>query len=97
MFIAVCLTILLLSPCIVFIMFIIWLAHSLEGYPALTIFHANRDAVQSLRPLFAPKGSASLDTVANSRSTRARPDLWTASTAIARACATTKRNKTAAI
>jgi hypothetical protein len=97
MFIATCLVILLFSVGILFVTFVIWLAHTLEGYPVFIISHTKRDAVRPPRPLFVPGGSAILDTAANGRSTRARPELWTTSAAIARAYDTAKRNKTAAI
>jgi hypothetical protein len=97
MFIATCLIVLLLSLCTVFIALMIWLAHSLEGYPALLISHAQPEAVQLPMPLFLPNGSAILDTLGNSRSTRGGREHWPASAAIPRAYQTTKRNKTAAI
>jgi hypothetical protein len=97
MIIASCLISLLLSLFILFTTLMIWLAHTLEGYPVFLISHANRDAVQLPRPGFKPHGSAVLDAPVTSRSTRARPELWTASTAIPGTCRPAKRNKTAAI
>jgi hypothetical protein len=94
MFIATCLIILLLSLCILFMSLMIWLAHSLEGYPALLISRANRDAVQLPQHLFVPNGSAMLDALANGRSNYARREHWTASSRVHH---TTRRNKTAAI
>jgi hypothetical protein len=94
MFIATCLIVLLLSLTILFISLMIWLAHSLEGYPALLISRANRDAVQLPQHLFVPNGSAMLDALANSRSGYTRQEQWTASS---RVHPTTSRNKTAAI
>jgi hypothetical protein len=94
MFIATCLIILLLSLCTLFISLVIWLAHSLEGYPAFLIARANRDTVQLPQHLFVPNGPARLDALANSRSSYARRQQWTASTPVHH---TTRRNKTAAI
>jgi hypothetical protein len=97
MFIATCLIILLLSLCILFTALMIWLTHTLEGYPAFLISRADRDAVQLPKPLFVPDGLTILDALANSWSTRARREHLTASSAIPRVHHTIKRNKTAAM
>lgn len=95
MFIIAWLIVLFLTLCILYLMFIAWLAHSLDGYPAFLISRVNRDTAHPPRALFLPNGSALLDTLANSRSIGARPELWTASTAVPRAYKTAERSKTA--
>jgi hypothetical protein len=97
MIIVVCLTIPLLSLCISLVRFLIWLSHSLEGYPAFMIVHANADATQPWKSQFAPNSAPVLDYAAHRRSEPAQPEILTASITTARAGDPIARNKTAVI
>jgi hypothetical protein len=96
MFIATWFIVLFMTLCMLYLAFIIWLAHSLEGYPAFMISHASRDIMRSSKAQFAPHGSAVFNPLADRRSIRARPELWTDATSNPRPRDTAKRHKTAA-
>jgi hypothetical protein len=84
MFIATSLIVLFIIPCILFTTFIIWLAHSLEGYPAFMISNTKRDGTHPARTQLALNRSALLDALANTRSLRRRPELWAGCTIVPR-------------
>lgn len=96
MSIATYLIVLLLSPCVLFMTLVIWLAHILDGYPAFMISHACRGVMQFPKRLFLPNGSTVLEPLAHTRLTPRPQEFWTA-TAQPRVDAAANRNKTNAI
>jgi Ca2+/Na+ antiporter len=94
MFIITWLMVLFLSLCILYLTFMVWLAHSLEGYPAFLLSHASRDTTQSPGVSIVPNRLALLDTFASRRPIRARRELLTTSTTDPRANKSAERSKT---
>jgi hypothetical protein len=84
MFIVTWFAVLIVIPGVLFTTFIIWLVHSLDGYPAFIVSQANRDARQFPATRLAPGRSALLNALANRQSIRARPELWANPTAARR-------------